>query len=84
MQLSIEKPFHIFELTRELVKDIRSRTYEAHLHDFEELIIVTEGSLEHFIDFKKETIGTPSAFYVSMGKMYKLIPAIDLRGWVIN
>lgn len=25
---------------------------EPHVHDFEELIIGTEGSLKHFIDFK--------------------------------
>ena len=80
----MDKPFHIFELTQELVSDIRSRTYDSHFHDFEELIIVTNGSLEHFIDFKKEIPEAPVACYVSMGKMHKLVPSPDLRGWVIN
>lgn len=80
----MDKPFHIFELTEELVAEIRTRTYDSHFHDFEELIIVTNGSLEHFIDFKKETLEAPVACYVSMGKMHKLIPAPDLRGWVLN
>ena len=80
----MDKPFHIFELTKELVEDIISRTYDSHFHDFEELIIVTEGSLEHFIDFKKEILEAPVACYVSMGKMHKLIPGRGLRGWVLN
>ena len=80
----MDKPFRIFELTSELVADIRSRTYEAHFHEFEELIIVTGGSLEHFIDFKKENLEAPVACYVSMGKMHKLVPAQNLEGWVIN
>ena len=81
---NMDKPFHLFELTKELIDDFRSRDYEAHFHDFEELIIITQGSLEHFIDFKKEVLEAPVACYVSMGKMHKLIPEKDLRGWVIN
>ncbi len=80
----MDKLFRIFELTKDLVDDIRTRTYDAHFHDFEELILITEGSLEHFIDFKVEVVQSPGACYVSMNKMHKLIPHDDLRGWVIN
>ena len=76
--------FHIFELTEEVVEGIMSKPSEAHFHDFEELILVTEGSIEHFIDFKNEIVAAPVACYVSMGKMHKLVPHHDLRGWVIN
>jgi len=80
----MEKLFRIFKLTKDLVDDIRTRTYDAHFHDFEELILITEGSLEHYIDFKVEVVEAPGACYVSMNKMHKLIPHEDLRGWVIN
>src|ERR1035437_2894525 len=80
----MDSQFHLFEITQDLVEEIMSRPYEAHLHDFEELIIVTEGSLEHFIDFKVEVVHAPVACYISMGKMHKLVPHKDLRGWVIN
>lgn len=80
----MKKLFRIIEITNELVEDINSRTYDAHIHDFEELILVTEGSLEHYIDLNVETVQLPAACYVSMGKMHKLIPHSDLRGWVIN
>jgi AraC family transcriptional regulator, transcriptional activator of pobA len=81
---NMDKQFHIFEITKELVEDIVSRSYDVHFHDFEELIIGTSGSLEHFIDFKVESVEAPFACYVSMGKMHKLVPNINLRGWVIN
>jgi AraC-like DNA-binding protein len=80
----MDKPFRIFELTKELVEDIISRTYDSHFHDFEELIIITHGSLQHFIDFKMEVLDAPVACYISAGKMHKLLPNNELRGWVLN
>ena len=80
----MKKLFRIFEITTEMAEDISTRTYEPHLHDFEEVILVTEGSLEHFIDFKVEVVNAPAACYVPMNKMHKLVPNSDLRGWVVN
>ncbi len=80
----MDKLFHIFELTEGKINEIRSRTYEAHFHDFDELILITQGSLEHFIDFKVELVQASAACYVSMNKMHKLMPHRDLRGWVIK
>ncbi|HEY3390998.1 MAG TPA: hypothetical protein VGK38_15570, partial [Prolixibacteraceae bacterium] len=80
----MEKLFRIFEITGELVEDLISRTIESHFHDFEELIIVTQGSMEHFIDFKMEVVHAPVACYISMGKMHRLLPHKNMRGWVIN
>ncbi|MEI6766166.1 MAG: AraC family transcriptional regulator [Bacteroidota bacterium] len=80
----MEKLFRIFEITEELVESILSKSLEPHWHDFEELIIVTEGSLEHSIDFTVEEVTAPVVSYVSMGKTHKLIPRSNLRGWVIN
>jgi len=80
----MQKLFRILKVTDELVDDILKRTYDLHFHDFEELIIITQGSLEHSIDFATEVVEAPAACYVSMGKMHKLVPSKDLRGWVIN
>jgi AraC-like DNA-binding protein len=80
----MKKPFHIFELTKDLVDDILTRNYDAHFHDFEELILVTEGSLGHYIDFKVEAVEAPAACYIPMNKMHKLVPHGNLRGWVVN
>jgi AraC family transcriptional regulator, transcriptional activator of pobA len=80
----MEKLFRIFEITEELARNIASKEYNAHYHDYEELIIISEGRLTHFIDFKAEELQAPFACYISMGKMHRISPETDLRGWVIN
>ena len=80
----MDKQFHMFEITKDLVENIQSRAEGPHYHDFEELIIITEGSLEHYIDFQSELVTAPFISYVSMGKMHKIVAHDDLRGWVIN
>jgi AraC family transcriptional activator of pobA len=80
----MEKLFRIIELTKELAADIASKEYISHFHDFEELIIVSEGSLTHYIDFGVEIVRAPFVCYISMGKMHRLVPEKDMRGWVIN
>ncbi len=80
----MNKLFRILEITPELAEELASGPKEDHFHDFEELIIVSEGSLTHYIDFKVEVVTGPFACYISMGKMHRLEPHKDLRGWVIN
>ena len=80
----MESPFKIIKITKEFVETLRLKREDAHYHDFEELVIVTEGSLEHYIDFQVEVINAPSVSYISMGKMHKVVEHDDLRGWVIN
>jgi AraC family transcriptional regulator, transcriptional activator of pobA len=80
----MNKLFRILEITEDLAEDISSKPYEDHFHDFEELIIISQGSLKHYIDFSAEVVAAPFACYISMGKMHRLEPNKDLRGWVIN
>jgi AraC family transcriptional regulator, transcriptional activator of pobA len=80
----MEKLFRIIEIDDVLAREISSGPKEDHFHDFEELIIVSKGSLTHYIDFKVEEVSGPFACYVSMGKMHRLEPSPELRGWVIN
>jgi AraC-like DNA-binding protein len=80
----MEKLFRILEITKEFAENIASKEYSPHLHDYEELLIVTGGSLTHFIDYKSEILTAPFACYISMGKMHRIVPENDLRGWVIN
>ncbi len=55
----MEQPFKIIKITKEFVDVIRTKREDAHFHDFEELVIVTEGSLEHYIDFQVEVVQAP-------------------------
>jgi AraC family transcriptional regulator, transcriptional activator of pobA len=64
----MEKLFRIIDMTGELAEDIASKEYDANFHDFEELVIVSQGSLAHYIDFKVEDLKAPFACYIAMGK----------------
>jgi AraC family transcriptional regulator, transcriptional activator of pobA len=80
----MKKLFRIIEINKELAESIASQEYKPHYHDFEELIIVSRGRLTHYIDFKAEVLDAPFACYVSTGKMHRVAPEEDLRGWVID
>jgi AraC-like DNA-binding protein len=80
----MDKLFRIIEINEKVAEEIASGPKEDHYHDFEELIIISGGSLTHYIDFKVEVVNAPFSCYISMGKMHRLEPNKDLRGWVIN
>jgi AraC-like DNA-binding protein len=69
------------------VKRINSAPNEPHSHDYEELIIGLEGSLEHFIDFRSTLIETPLISFVAKGKIHKVVPGLSngkCNMWVIR
>jgi len=68
--------FKIFLLTEVRASEIASMPDEPHFHDYEELLVGIEGSLEHFIDFKQEDFDAPYISYVTKGKVHRLIPRL--------
>lgn len=80
----MDQPFDIYELTPELVQEISVAPAAAHRHDFEELLIITAGTIEHFIDLNREQMAGPFVVYVAEGKVHQFIPGISARGWVIR
>ncbi len=76
--------FDISAFTPEIIQEVILEDLGPHRHDEEELIIITSGSLEHYIDFQYEVVTAPSVCYVPMGKLHKLMPRVGLEGWVIT
>ena len=68
--------FKIFKLKEVDAARIGASPDNPHQHDFEELIIGTEGQLEHFIDFESEKINAPCVSFVTKGKMHRVIPQL--------
>lgn len=66
----------IFKLGPADVEQIDAAPNEPHHHDFEELIIGAAGTLEHFIDFRSETIEAPFVSFVTKGKVHRAKPGI--------
>jgi AraC-like DNA-binding protein len=75
----MDKLFHIFKIDRNEAGKIALNPDEPHKHNFEELIIVIEGQLEHFIDFEAKTFNAPIISFVTKGKSHRVIPK-NLKG----
>jgi len=79
--------FKIFKLTEERAAEIEAMPDEPHFHDFEELLVGMEGSLDHFIDFRKEEFDAPYVSFVTKGKIHRVIPRLKdnrCKVWVIR
>ena len=63
-----------FKLGLKDVERINEVPNEPHHHAFEELIIGAAGTLEHFIDFRSETMDAPFIGFVTKGKLHRVRP----------
>ncbi|HNP17171.1 MAG TPA: helix-turn-helix domain-containing protein [Fulvivirga sp.] len=70
----MDKLIQIIRVDRDYAQRIASSPAEPHNHDFEELLIGIEGSLEHFIDFQTNNIYAPYVSFVTKGKVHRVIP----------
>lgn len=68
--------FTIFTLHEKEAAGIIARPDEPHGHDYEELIIGTEGAIEHFIDFKTINLEAPFVCFVTRGKIHRVLPVL--------
>lgn len=83
----MKHPFEIFKLTPQQATKIASMPNDPHVHEFEELLIGVEGSLEHLIDFKSDVYKAPYLSFIAKGKVHRLKPlATDGKCsvWVIK
>ncbi len=70
----MEKLFRIFKVDETEINRIASEPNKPHKHDFEELLIGTEGQLEHFIDFESVNTLAPFVSFVTKGKVHRVLP----------
>lgn len=69
--------FKIFQVDATEAEKIIASENKPHHHDFEELIIGTEGQLEHFIDFKSTVLQAPFISFVTRGKVHRVKPIMN-------
>lgn len=72
----MKKLIDIFKLDEEGVRKIAASENEPHQHDYEELLVGMEGTLDHFIDFESEEINAPFISFVTKGKVHRVIPKL--------
>lgn len=73
----MEEMIRTFAIGPADVEKIAAEPNDPHHHDFEELIIGREGTLEHFIDFRSETIAAPFVSFVTKGKVHRVRPGLQ-------
>lgn len=65
----------LFRISRLNVDDalrIHAAPHEPHQHDYETLIIGTQGRLEHFVDFKTTVVEAPLISFIAKGKVHSI------------
>lgn len=70
----MEEMIRVFRVDHAEAERLANGPNEPHHHDFEELILGVEGTLEHFIDFRTETVEAPFVSFVTKGKVHRVQP----------
>lgn len=70
----MDEMIRVFTVDAAEVARLATSLNEPHHHDFEELIIGIKGTLEHFIDFRTETVDAPFISFVTKGKVHRVRP----------
>ena len=83
----MNKPIKIYKFGVEDAKKVVASKNEPHVHAYEEMLIGTEGAIEHFIDFESSIVNAPYLSFVTKGKVHRVKPILK-KGkcdvWVIR
>src|SRR5574344_1287571 len=69
--------FKIFQFGVDDAARVAAESNEPHVHDYEELLIGLEGQINHFIDFRSETVDAPYVSFITAGKIHRLKPLVN-------
>ena len=72
----MEELFKIYKVDNQEALRIQNEKNDPHNHNFEELVIGSAGSIEHFIDFDAKTYDAPFVSFVSKGKVHRVVPLL--------
>ena len=77
----------IFRVDFKEAQRIYSAPNQPHTHNFEEILIGMEGSIEHFIDFESTMVEAPYVCFITKGKIHRVKPILKdgkCDVWVIR
>ncbi|MCC6279339.1 MAG: helix-turn-helix domain-containing protein [Saprospiraceae bacterium] len=76
--------FNIIEVTQSAIEYRLAHPEPPCRHDYEEIMVGTNGQMDHCIDFRMERSIAPSVVFIPMGKIHYTLPSKDARGWIIQ
>lgn len=80
----MDTPFKIFKINENTWQEVKDNPPEPHRHNHEEILIITAGNPDHFIDFHREILEPPVIVYVAQGKVHQFTPKDGTYGWAIR
>jgi AraC family transcriptional regulator, transcriptional activator of pobA len=83
----MDQLFNIFRIDAVKAKEIEAAPDEPHIHDFEELIVGMIGKLDHFVDFKSNTVEAPLVSFITKGKAHRIVTKLqngNFDMWVLR
>src|SRR5512133_283204 len=75
--VTMDQLFNIFRIDAVKAKEIEAAPDEPHIHDFEELIVGMAGKLDHFVDFKSNTVEAPLVSFITKGKAHRIVTKLQ-------
>lgn len=85
--VTMDQLFNIFRIDAVRAKEIEAAPDEPHIHDFEELIVGMTGKLDHFVDFKSNTVHAPLVSFIAKGKAHRIVTKLqngNFDMWVLR
>lgn len=83
----MNEPFKIFRVNNDVVKKLAQAPNQPHQHNYEEIIVVINGTIEHFIDFNSTVLQAPFVSFITKGKIHRIKPidnGTNCDGFVIR
>lgn len=68
------KLFEIFRVNNVVLEELVKPSNLPHQHNYEEIIVVIKGTLEHFIDFDSTILSAPFVSFITKGKTHRINP----------
>lgn len=70
----MNEPFKIFRVNSDVVKELAKAPNQAHSHNYEEIMVVIKGTIEHVIDFESKLLEAPFVSFITKGKVHRVKP----------
>ncbi len=84
IRIPSQKPLRVVPIAPRLTARMFGQPIAPHRHEFQEVIVLTEGEAQHSIDGSHLTVNAPAVILVAEGKMHLFTPSPTAVGWAVR
>lgn len=74
----------VYPISPRVVAEAASAENRLHRHDYQEVVVLTEGTSVHEIDGQELSVTAPCVLLIAQGKIHRIRLETGTRGWVIR